>query len=166
MLVTAKSTQNPEIQKPMECIFSCRQKFRIKSNFDKWGGADLSFVGHHPGLQSMPYIQGQCKVSSHSDISINYNIYQPTIQTTVLIKRGSGYVLAKGSWSEWQEWNACSSTCGNGTRQRTRQCNDTSPSIDGADGVPCNGADSQESVCFVQPCSGENWISRFFLQRL
>uniref|UniRef100_A0A8C7XP78 Adhesion G protein-coupled receptor B1b n=1 Tax=Oryzias sinensis TaxID=183150 RepID=A0A8C7XP78_9TELE len=40
-----------------------------------------------------------------------------------------------GSWNEWSAWTACSSTCSNGTMQRTRECN--GPSYGGSE---CHGS--------------------------
>ena len=49
-----------------------------------------------------------------------------------------------GGWSNWGEWSLCSSTCGQGTRQRTRSCNNPEPSGGGAG---CKGDDRQEQQC-------------------
>uniref|UniRef100_A0A4W4FL01 Adhesion G protein-coupled receptor B1b n=1 Tax=Electrophorus electricus TaxID=8005 RepID=A0A4W4FL01_ELEEL len=39
-----------------------------------------------------------------------------------------------GSWNDWSAWTACSASCSNGTRQRTRECN--GPSYGGSE---CRG---------------------------
>uniref|UniRef100_A0A1A8G3H0 Brain-specific angiogenesis inhibitor 1 n=1 Tax=Nothobranchius korthausae TaxID=1143690 RepID=A0A1A8G3H0_9TELE len=54
---------------------------------------------------------------------------------------------ADGVWSEWSGWRSCSSSCSNGTMQRTREC--SGPSYGGSD---CRG-ESQETVsCFLGEC--------------
>ena len=48
-------------------------------------------------------------------------------------------------WATWGQWGACSATCGDGTRQRTRECTD--PSSTGA-GVNCSpGSASENEDC-------------------
>ncbi|XP_070407373.1 adhesion G protein-coupled receptor B1 isoform X7 [Nothobranchius furzeri] len=52
-----------------------------------------------------------------------------------------------GVWNEWSAWNPCSSSCSNGTMQRTREC--IGPSYGGSE---CTG-ESQETVsCFLGEC--------------
>uniref|UniRef100_A0A3P9KFT4 Adhesion G protein-coupled receptor B1 n=1 Tax=Oryzias latipes TaxID=8090 RepID=A0A3P9KFT4_ORYLA len=52
-----------------------------------------------------------------------------------------------GSWNEWSAWTACSSTCSNGTMQRTRECN--GPSYGGSE---CHGSWKESSNCFLKEC--------------
>uniref|UniRef100_A0A8C8DMA1 Adhesion G protein-coupled receptor B1b n=1 Tax=Oryzias sinensis TaxID=183150 RepID=A0A8C8DMA1_9TELE len=52
-----------------------------------------------------------------------------------------------GSWNEWSAWTACSSTCSNGTMQRTRECN--GPSYGGSE---CHGSWKESANCFLKEC--------------
>ncbi|RVE67167.1 hypothetical protein OJAV_G00114990 [Oryzias javanicus] len=52
-----------------------------------------------------------------------------------------------GSWNEWSAWTACSSTCSNGTMQRTRECN--GPSYGGSE---CHGGWKESADCFLKEC--------------
>uniref|UniRef100_A0A673BBA9 Adhesion G protein-coupled receptor B1b n=1 Tax=Sphaeramia orbicularis TaxID=375764 RepID=A0A673BBA9_9TELE len=52
-----------------------------------------------------------------------------------------------GSWNEWSAWSACSTTCSNGTRQRTRECN--GPSYGGSE---CHGSWKDTANCFLKEC--------------
>lgn len=54
-----------------------------------------------------------------------------------------------GVWSEWSVWSQCSETCGPGTQQRTRDCNNPAPS-DG--GKPCNGSHLESAECNLVSC--------------
>ncbi|XP_069128273.1 SCO-spondin-like isoform X2 [Argopecten irradians] len=52
-----------------------------------------------------------------------------------------------GSWKQWSMWSDCSLTCGNGTSNRSRECDD--PLHGGAD---CPGPANQTRVCNDFPC--------------
>uniref|UniRef100_UPI00358E67E6 adhesion G protein-coupled receptor B3-like n=1 Tax=Myxine glutinosa TaxID=7769 RepID=UPI00358E67E6 len=53
-----------------------------------------------------------------------------------------------GHWSKWTSWSLCSVTCGNGTRQRTRDCN--GPAFGGSD---CRGPWAEEQPCSNAACT-------------
>ncbi|XP_073186084.1 adhesion G protein-coupled receptor B1 isoform X3 [Lepidochelys kempii] len=52
-----------------------------------------------------------------------------------------------GNWNEWSSWSPCSTTCSNGTQQRTRECN--GPSYGGAE---CQGHWVETRDCFLRQC--------------
>uniref|UniRef100_A0A671KZP6 Brain-specific angiogenesis inhibitor 1-like n=1 Tax=Sinocyclocheilus anshuiensis TaxID=1608454 RepID=A0A671KZP6_9TELE len=52
-----------------------------------------------------------------------------------------------GVWNEWSSWSYCSSSCSNGTMQRTRECN--GPSYGG---LECQGEWRQTRDCFLREC--------------
>ncbi|KAF6029673.1 hypothetical protein EB796_012004 [Bugula neritina] len=55
-----------------------------------------------------------------------------------------------GGWTPWQDWSACSGTCGNGMKSRTRECSDPAPAHGGA---PCVGNSTKEIACsHSTPC--------------
>ncbi|XP_075228407.1 hemicentin-1-like isoform X2 [Lycorma delicatula] len=53
-------------------------------------------------------------------------------------------------WTKWSDWSSCSSTCGESTRQRTRECKTERPALDG---LPCIGPAIQYEFCQVPACS-------------
>lgn len=53
-----------------------------------------------------------------------------------------------GNWGEWQEWSECSTTCGPGTRVRTRECDNPAPEYGGQ----CSGTGQQTEACTIRPC--------------
>ena len=57
-----------------------------------------------------------------------------------------------GGWGSWSGWSGCSVTCGAGTTNRTRQCNNPPPQNDGHD---CSGSSSESSSCNNVSCSGK-----------
>jgi len=54
-----------------------------------------------------------------------------------------------GRWSSWGAWSECSSSCGVGTKLRSRSCSDP-PAVYGGD--PCVGEDLGASSCMVAEC--------------
>uniref|UniRef100_A0A8C5H4R3 Adhesion G protein-coupled receptor B1-like n=1 Tax=Gouania willdenowi TaxID=441366 RepID=A0A8C5H4R3_GOUWI len=52
-----------------------------------------------------------------------------------------------GHWNDWSAWTACSSSCSNGTMQRTRECN--GPSYGGSE---CHGSWKETANCFLKEC--------------
>ncbi|XP_060537689.1 adhesion G protein-coupled receptor B1-like, partial [Pantherophis guttatus] len=52
-----------------------------------------------------------------------------------------------GNWNAWSSWSSCSTSCSNGTQQRTRECN--GPSYGGAE---CQGPWVESRDCFLRQC--------------
>ncbi|CAJ0947097.1 unnamed protein product, partial [Mesorhabditis belari] len=58
--------------------------------------------------------------------------------------RGDGCAQpqTQGQWHDWSEWSQCSCTCGDGMKQRRRECN----------GNNCQGQDFEQQPCNMGPC--------------
>ena len=54
-----------------------------------------------------------------------------------------------GGWGAWSTYSSCSKTCGGGEKERTRQCDNPTPSNGGAG---CLGTSSERSNCNPQTC--------------
>ena len=54
-----------------------------------------------------------------------------------------------GGWSTWTNWSSCSKSCANGTRTRSRICDDPTSSPGGS---TCLGNPNQTSSCNEEPC--------------
>ncbi|KAK7100724.1 hypothetical protein V1264_023622 [Littorina saxatilis] len=52
-----------------------------------------------------------------------------------------------GLWMDWEAWSQCSTSCGGGSRERTRECNDGQHG-----GRQCEGEGSETSECETQHC--------------
>ncbi|XP_035650839.1 adhesion G protein-coupled receptor B1-like [Oncorhynchus keta] len=60
-----------------------------------------------------------------------------------------------GAWNEWSGWTTCSTSCSNGTKQRTRECN--GPSYGGSE---CRGDWRETNNCFLKDCPVDGrWLS-------
>ncbi|XP_052240654.1 coadhesin-like [Dreissena polymorpha] len=55
-----------------------------------------------------------------------------------------------GGWSNWNSWQSCSVTCGEGLKLRGRTCTNPSPSAYGKD---CPGNSESFDVCVNTPCT-------------
>ena len=55
-----------------------------------------------------------------------------------------------GNWGYWGSWTACSTTCGGGSRIRTRQCTNPPPSNGGN---RCEGSSHQQQSCTTGGCA-------------
>uniref|UniRef100_A0A8C8Z4S5 Thrombospondin type 1 domain containing 1 n=1 Tax=Prolemur simus TaxID=1328070 RepID=A0A8C8Z4S5_PROSS len=53
------------------------------------------------------------------------------------------------TWGLWQPWSQCSTTCGDGVRERRRVCLTSFPSRPG-----CPGMSSETSLCSLEECAG------------
>ncbi|NWS72699.1 THSD1 protein, partial [Crotophaga sulcirostris] len=51
------------------------------------------------------------------------------------------------TWSPWQPWSPCSVTCGDGVRERFRECLASSPAKPG-----CTGSPRETSLCSLEEC--------------
>ena len=60
-------------------------------------------------------------------------------------------VVVDGDWGAWLEWSVCSETCGNGTKSRTRNCDNPSAQYGGQS---CQGSANDTAQCFERHCPG------------
>lgn len=72
----------------------------------------------------------------------NYSRSPSPAQTCLVVHR------SLESWGPWQPWSMCSVTCGEGVRERIRDC--LLPS--GGGGVKCNGMVKEQSLCSLEDC--------------
>ena len=58
--------------------------------------------------------------------------------------------VVNGEWSNWGAWSSCSISCGPGTKEQTRVCDNPAPENGG---TPCAGSSSESENCNEQACS-------------
>lgn len=61
----------------------------------------------------------------------------------------------EGQWLEWGPWGPCSTSCANGTQQRSRKC-----SVAGPAWATCAGALTDTRECGNLECPGECAVQR------
>ncbi|VDI19374.1 Hypothetical predicted protein, partial [Mytilus galloprovincialis] len=54
-----------------------------------------------------------------------------------------------GNWGRWTRWSRCSVSCGGGSRERTRSCDNPAPANGGPD---CSGSGTDSKQCATNPC--------------
>ena len=54
-----------------------------------------------------------------------------------------------GKYSDWKPYGACSTTCGPGKKERTRECNNPAPAHEGK---ACEGPSKETAECNEKPC--------------
>ena len=56
-----------------------------------------------------------------------------------------------GGWSEYGEWSSCTVSCEQGTRTRSRNCDNPPPGIGGQQ---CSGSEHETEDCNLESCKG------------
>ncbi|XP_077402291.1 thrombospondin type-1 domain-containing protein 1 [Vanacampus margaritifer] len=74
---------------------------------------------------------------------LNYSRSPSPAQTCLVVHR------SEESWGPWKEWSVCSVSCGEGVRERIREC--LSPS--GVQGKQCTGMTKKQSLCSLEDCA-------------
>ncbi|KAG7515108.1 hypothetical protein JOB18_000017 [Solea senegalensis] len=72
----------------------------------------------------------------------NYSRSPSPAQMCLVVQR------SEESWGPWQPWTVCSVSCGEGVRERTREC--LLPSSVG--GIQCTGMVKEQSLCSLEDC--------------
>ena len=117
-----------------------------------------------------------CLFPPRLDKAISGTTHQYLNATLQLQILNEGYfsLTVDGMWGSWNSWSPCSTTCGYGTRERRRLCDNPKPAYDGKN---CLGVGYQKRRCHAYyPCPSTfgfiktrwfatnfNFFFRFFL---
>ena len=61
------------------------------------------------------------------------------------------FLTVDGQWGAWSGFSDCSVKCGNGTKTRTRSCDNPAPQYGG---LKCAGNESEAIACSASDCAG------------
>ena len=61
-------------------------------------------------------------------------------------------ILVDGGLSSWDDWTACSASCGGGSQTRSRRCDSPAPQFGGVD---CDGDLTECQDCNIEPCPSQ-----------
>ena len=65
------------------------------------------------------------------------------------------FYSVNGGWGSWYGWGSCSATCGGGTNQRTRHCDNPVPMYGGSS---CSGSSVGSTTCNTNGCPGKIYM--------
>uniref|UniRef100_A0A671VJW2 Thrombospondin, type I, domain containing 1 n=1 Tax=Sparus aurata TaxID=8175 RepID=A0A671VJW2_SPAAU len=123
------------------------------------GGAALLGIG--PEEPSSPPLAFNWLTQGENETEFNCSVFYPgrnkycfrfvfnfsrspsPAQTCLVVHRSTE------SWGLWQPWSVCSVSCGEGVRERVREC--LLPS--GVGGMQCTGMVKEQSVCSLEDCA-------------
>lgn len=80
--------------------------------------------------------------------------FQSTYKYFILYSVYFGSPSFSDSWGPWKQWSVCSVSCGEGVRERMREC--LLPS--GVQGKQCTGMVKEQSFCSLEDCAGQSLI--------
>ncbi|CAH1274716.1 SRPX2 [Branchiostoma lanceolatum] len=111
-----------------------------------WCTCEMGFTGTHCDVNINDCHNSSCRNGGTCiDGVANYTCVCPDGFNGKLCEKE----IVNGGWGEWTNWSPCSATCGNGTHQRRRQCNNPPPKEDGKD---CVGHTTESGTCHLQDC--------------
>ena len=71
---------------------------------------------------------------------------------SILEPNSSFFISVDGNWGKWGNWTICSKTCGEGLKNRTRECNNPTPMFGGKS---CDGNSTDVDRCKDRECPGK-----------
>lgn len=60
------------------------------------------------------------------------------------------FLVCAELWGPWQPWSLCSVSCGEGVRERVREC----LLLSAVGGMQCSGIVKEQSICSLEDCAG------------
>ncbi|XP_047183237.1 thrombospondin type-1 domain-containing protein 1 isoform X2 [Scophthalmus maximus] len=124
------------------------------------GAAGTALMGFGPEEPSSPPVAFNWLTQGENETEFNCSVFDPgrskycfrfvfnfsrspsPAQTCLVVHRSSE------SWGPWQPWSVCSVSCGEGVRERVREC--LLPSSVG--GMQCTGMVKEQSLCSLEEC--------------
>jgi len=84
-----------------------------------------------------------CKLCG--DTSVNFTEYREVD----VCSADETECIFNGGWSKWDNWTACTKSCGEGNQTRSRSCTNPEPS---GGGKECSGKISESQICETKDC--------------
>jgi len=120
----------------------CQDADCLMSDWSPWGACDQTCG---PGVQER--IRTIVQKTEHD----GHQCRPGPLTEAKGCNRGSCKQCLDGEWADWQEWTACSATCGGGTTFRTRDIK-THPDLCG---MPAQGKDRETGFCNLHNCDAD-----------
>ncbi|XP_070774140.1 thrombospondin type-1 domain-containing protein 1 [Enoplosus armatus] len=124
------------------------------------GASGTALMGFGPEEPSSPPLAFKWLTQGENETEFNCSVFSPgrnkycfrfvfnfsrspsPAQTCLVVHRSAE------SWGPWQPWSVCSVSCGDGVRERVREC--LLPS--GVGGMQCTGMVKEQSLCSLVDC--------------
>ncbi|XP_044077748.1 thrombospondin type-1 domain-containing protein 1 isoform X2 [Siniperca chuatsi] len=124
------------------------------------GASGTALIGFGPEELSSPPLAFNWLTQGENETEFNCSVFYPgrnkycfrflfnfsrspsPAQTCLVVHRSAV------SWGPWQSWSVCSVSCGEGVRERVREC--LLPS--GVGGMQCTGMVKEQSLCSLEDC--------------
>ncbi|TMS13843.1 Thrombospondin type-1 domain-containing protein 1 [Larimichthys crocea] len=124
------------------------------------GAGGTAVMGFGPEEPSSPPLAFNWLTQGENETEFNCSVFDPgrnkycfrfvfnfsrspsPAQTCLVVHRSAE------SWGPWQQWSVCSVSCGEGVRERVREC--LLPS--GVGGMQCTGMVKEQSLCSLEDC--------------
>ncbi|XP_070840001.1 thrombospondin type-1 domain-containing protein 1 [Chaetodon trifascialis] len=125
------------------------------------GAGGTALLGFGPEEPSSPPLAFNWLTQGENETEFNCSVFYPgrnkycfrfvfnfsrspsPAQTCLVVHRSAE------SWGPWQPWSVCSVSCGEGVRERVREC--LLPS--GVGGMQCTGMVKEQSMCSLEDCA-------------
>ncbi|XP_074529229.1 thrombospondin type-1 domain-containing protein 1 isoform X2 [Halichoeres trimaculatus] len=125
------------------------------------GAGGTALMGFGPEDPSSPLLAFNWLTQGENETEFNCSVFDPgrnkycfrfvfnfsrspsPAQTCLVVHRSAD------SWGPWQPWSLCSVSCGEGVRERVREC--LLPT--GVGGMQCTGMVKEQSLCSLEDCA-------------
>lgn len=138
-LYDTECTENLEESRNCLLNISCPNLSWLQSEWSPWSEWSLC--------------SAKCKLDTNSSIRTRYRTclnYEKCTGESIQIEECDVPECAQPRWSDWTSWTACSTTCGNGWKQRTRFCFISNIVVSNS---LCNGSSVVSIPCFERECA-------------
>uniref|UniRef100_A0A3Q3FA25 Thrombospondin type 1 domain containing 1 n=1 Tax=Labrus bergylta TaxID=56723 RepID=A0A3Q3FA25_9LABR len=105
-------------------------------------------AGFGPEEPSSPPLAFNWLTQGENETEFNCSVFDPG-RNKYCFQHFSLACFPAESWGPWQPWSLCSVSCGEGVRERVREC--LLPS--GVGGMQCTGMVKEQSLCSLEDCA-------------
>ncbi|CAC5396790.1 unnamed protein product [Mytilus coruscus] len=129
----------------------CFGKYVVSGNWGQWTAWSMCSFSCGNGNQSRRRRCNSPIPSAGGSDCNGTNIQTQTCNVLSCPELKPSVSSVHGQWGTWQEWESCNTTCGNGLKQRSRNCDSPPPMFNGPE---CIGLNFDIQICKKDICPG------------